>query len=59
MQLAERACTGPSQDLVDFFGFEQKPAEDPEAPHAGQRANDEQAMHCSYTFEHLENLPCQ
>ena len=32
-------------DLVDFFGFEQKLAsENPEAPHAGKRANNKQVM---------------
>ena len=35
---------GAIADLVDFFGFEQKPAP------ADQRANVEQAMHYDYTF---------
>ncbi len=42
---------GAITDLVDFFGFEQKPApEAPEASHASQRANNEQVMHRNYKF---------
>ncbi len=51
---------GAIADLVDFFGFEQKPAsENPEAPHASKRANNNQVMHCSYPCEHQRTMPCQ